>query len=273
MNRSDDVSARERRGLDRARRSLERGRRVRGRVVASGDHGVLVELRGVPGHVPPGEVVERPTSRRIWGRAAGQWEGWVEAVGEDLVHLSATRAAERGVRTGEVLTTGRSGALTRLDDDGSLAVVPWDELSWQPALEAPPIERGTKVAGTVVGLSLDGPLLSPRALTPSPWPAIALALPEGAEVVVDVEATADGRALLRTTSAPRAAAVVPLDRLPPGTGEGTELDATVVRVNVVGGAVVLGGFSPRSPRAPRRARAAPTPGPPAPRQAASGSCS
>ncbi|HEX2087589.1 MAG TPA: hypothetical protein VHF89_18035 [Solirubrobacteraceae bacterium] len=242
----------------------------------SAEHGLLVDLRGALGHVPAAEAGDRRASANALGRAHGEWEGEVVAIAGDLVHL-CRRSGEgrdaRPVRHGEVLNVGRSGALVRLEGDGSLAVVPWEELSWEPSLAPRELERGERVEGRVVGLTLDGPVLSPRALVPSPWPAIALALPPGTRCAARLEAVADGTALLRTARPPRAAAVVDAAVLPPGAGPDAVLEATIARVDAIGGALVVGEVTFAAARAPRPERAAPTPEPREPGQAASGSCS
>ena len=256
----------EQHGLARCRHALERGRRVRGRVVASGDHGLLLDVHGAVGHVPAADATDRPATRGLRAASPGRWDGWVVAVGDDLVHLAARRPSDSGSRRAEVLTTGRSGLLVRLADEGSLAVVPWEELSWQPLLEPPRVEPGTVISGTVVGITLDGPVLSPRSLVPSPWPAIALALPPGATVRARVETIPGDQALLRTTVPPRAAAVVAADELPHGTAPGATLTARVDEVNPLAGLLALAELSGTSPssRAPRLAPAGSTPEPPAP---------
>jgi hypothetical protein len=278
------VTQRERRGLERCVRAQERGRRVRGRPVATGEHGLLVDVGGAIGHVPAADAAHRARRRSVWGRAAGEWEGWVVAVAGDLVHLCAERPAapEGPVRTGEVVGTGRSGAVLRLvdardagDHDGQArAVMPWEELSWEPMLEPPALGPGTRVTGRVVGLTVEhGPELSPRALAPTPWPAIALALPPGSSVAAHVEAVARGRARLRTLTAPRAVAIVATDELPPGAAPGATVDAVVAAVNPAAGALVLErlALSDRAARAPRPVPGGPTPGRPAPGRAASDS--
>lgn len=265
---------RQRRALARCRRALERGRPVRGRRIVAGDEGLLLDLRGVLGHVPASEANERPPTRGVLGPVRDRWEGWVVAVADDLVHLCAQRPGERAdvtaVRRGEVVSSGTSGARVRLEGETSLAVLPWEELSWEPLLEPPSLAPGTQVTGRVVGLTLGGPVLSPRSATPSPWPAIALALAPGSTVHACVEARTANRALLRTVTAPRAAAIVSAERLPSDAGPGTALEVTVVRVNAAAGALELDGISP-GPRAPRLAPAAPTPERRGPGQAASGS--
>jgi hypothetical protein len=262
-----DLGARERRGLERCRRALERERRVRGRPIASSDrHGLLLDLRGAVGHAPAAEVAARPPSGNLWRGGDSQWEGWVVAVHGDLVHLTARRPGDEGeapIRAAEVLSTARSGAVVRLDD-GTIGVVPWDELSWEPTLGLPELPRGMRLEGRIVALSLEGPVLSPRAVAPTPWPAIALAYPPGSAAQVRVEGRAGGHVLVRTERAPRAAAIVPEDEVP----DATSLDATVVEVNAVAAALVLENFSPRSPRALRPAPGAPTQGPPGPQQVA-----
>jgi hypothetical protein len=267
-----DLARRELRGLERCRRALERGRRVRGRPIASGDqHGLLLDLHGALGHVPPAEAAARPPASRAW-RLRDEWVGWVAAVSGDLVHLVARRGAggdDGPVRAAEVVEAEPDCAVVRLDD-GSRAVVPWEETSWEPLLERPALRRGDPIAGRVVGLTLDGPVLSPRAMTPSPWHAIALALPAGAPVAARVEALAGRHALLRTCRAPRAATVMRADALPAGTQPGDVIAATVARVNAHAGTLTLEALSPTA-RAPRPAPAAPTPGPRGPEQAASGS--
>ena len=271
---SDGVPTRERRGLDRCRRALERGRRVGGRVIASGAHGLLVDLRGTLGHVRAGEAVERPSSGGAWRRPTGQWEGWVAAVGDDLVHLSARPPQDRvaeGVLEGEVVQALADRAIVRLCGDGRHAVVPCGELSWQPSLEPPRIALGTPLAGRIVGLTVDhGPVLSPRSLLPTPWPAIALALPAGGRVGARVERIDGDRAQLRTEQAPRAVAIVPADRLPAELGEGAEVEATVVRVDAAAAALLVGEVVARTSatRAPQRGTAAGTRGRPGPERAA-----
>lgn len=260
---SHGLSARERRGLERCRRALDRGRRVRGRPIASSDRdGLLLDLGGILGHVPPAETAPPRRRARVWRSSGDQWEGWVAAVAGDLVHLVAQRpdgdAADGPVREAEVLRAGRDGAVVRLDD-GKLGVVPWEELSWEPALAPPVLLPGTTLAGRVVALSLDGPVLSPRAVTPSPWPAIALALALGTRLGAHVEARVGHHALLRTDRAPRARATVHEDALPEGTQPGDAVQATVVRVNAIAGTLVLDALSPGA-RAPRRARGARTRG-------------
>jgi hypothetical protein len=254
---------------------------VRGRPVVSGEEGLLLDLRGILGHVPAADARELGTRGGL-GRAVDERECWVVAVTDDLVHLAARRPGARGdegaIRRGIVVGAGPHGARVRLDGetsrDGqpSFAVVPWDELSWEPSLGPPSLEPGAEVAGRVVGLTLAGPILSPRSVVPTPWPAIALAVPPGTRVGARVEACSGGRALLRTATEPRAAAVVPGDRLPEGSGPGTVLEATVVRVNPPAGALELDGLSASS-RAPPRAPAARTPERPGHGRAASGSCS
>ncbi len=269
-----EVPARERRGLDRCRRALERGRRVRGRVVASDARGLLVDLRGALGHVPAGEAVERPTSGGAWQRPTGQWEGWVAAVGDDLVHLSARPPQDRvaeGMREGEVVEALPDRAIVRLRGDGRNAVVPCGELSWQPSLEPPRIAVGAQLAGRIVGLTVDhGPVLSPRSLLPTPWPAIALALASGGRVRARIEAVRGDRAQLRTEQAPRAVAIVAAGELPAGLGEGAEVEATVVRVDAAAATLVLADVAARATatRAPRRGRAAATRERPGPERAA-----
>jgi hypothetical protein len=273
------LSTGERRGLRRCRNALEKGRRVRGRIVASGHHGLLVDLRGVPGHVPTAEVSARRASRLPWAGADERWDGWVVAVGDDLVHLSPRRPEERfaeaRVRSGEVVTTGRAGARIRIEGAGSLAIMPWEELSWQPMLEPPRLEPGTVLTGRIDDITLEGPILSPRSLVPTPWPAIALALPPGTRVGATVEHRAGGQALLRTDRAPRAATIVPVDRLPRDAAPGATVEATVEEVNALAGLLVLGELSLRSPssRALRPVAADETPGRPEPGRAASDSCS
>jgi hypothetical protein len=272
-----ELPDKERRGLARCRRALEKGRRVRGRVAASGDLGVLVELRGAVGHVPASDRAAGGARRSLWPGAADRWEGWVSAVAGDVVHLCARRPAgrpdEETVRRAQVVSVGRSGALARLADDGATAVVPWEELSWQPSLEPPALERGMEVAGRVVGLTLEGPVLSPRSVVPSPWPAIALAHPPGTEVEAVVERIQGDQALLRTERAPRARTIVGVEALPGDAAPGSTLGAAVVRVNALAGELVLAGFSsrPGRPRAPRPAPGAERPGRQGPEQAASGS--
>lgn len=260
----------ERRALSRCRRALERGRRVRGRRVATGEEGLLVDLRGILGHVPRTDGATDPAPRSIWGRSAEHWEGWVVAVGRDLVHLSARRpeggGEQEAARSGEITGTGRSGARARLED-GSVAVVPWEELSWEPWLERPELPPGTPIAGRVVGLTLDGPVLSPRAVLPTPWPAIALAHPAGTAVCARVEAHGGGRARVRLERAPRAVAIVDAPEL----RAGDLIEAVVEEVNPIAGRLALRQVSPAGPRAVRPAPAAPTPEPPGPEQAASGS--
>ena len=239
-------------------------------MVASGEEGLLIDLRGALGHVPASEAEPRPAARSIWGRSAEHWEGWVVAVGRDLVHLSTRRPEDRSdqesVRGGEVVTTGRSGARARLDD-GSLAVIPWGELSWEPWLERPDLPHGTPIAGRVVGLTLDGPVLSPRALLPTPWPAVALAHPSGASVTARVEAHGEGRARARLERAPRAVAIVDDPRLRPGD----LVEAVVEEVNPIAGRLTLADVRRAGPRALRPAPEAARRGPPGPGQAASGS--
>jgi hypothetical protein len=263
-----ELSDKEQSGLARCRRALEKGRRVAGRVLASGEHGILVELRGAIGHVPAAERAAAPARRSLRPGGAHRWDGWVVAVAGDLVHLCAQRPAERpdeeAIRHAEVVSVGRAGALARLTDDGTMAVVPWDELSWQPSLVPPALERGMPIAGRVVGLTLDGPVLSPRSVVPSRWPAVALALTPGMEVEAHVEALAGGQALLHTRRAPRARTVVATDALPPQAVPGSTLGATVVSVNAHAGELVLEDFSlrPGGPRAsPRSDQEAATRGP------------
>ena len=261
----DGLSARERRGLDRCRRALERGRRVRGRPVAESHRdGLLLELGGVLGHVPAADAAARRPAPRLWGPRESQWQGWVAAVGPDLVHLVAERPGpgDAPVHAAEVVEARDDDALVRLGD-GSPGVVPWDELSWEPALEPRRLEPGARLEGRVVGITLEGPLLSPRAVLPSPWPAVALALPRGTRVAARVEALHAGHALVRTDRAPRAAAVVREEAL----ALGEVVEATVARVNATAGVLVLDDLRPRS-RAPRLAPAARTPGPQGPGRAA-----
>ena len=266
-----ELSPGERRGLERCRRALERGRRVRGRPIASSDRdGLLLDLGGALGHVPPAEVAAGRAPASVRHPHDSRWEGWVAAVAGDLVHLVGRRpganAADDPVRGAEIVSVGGEGVVVRLDD-GKLGIAPWEELSWGPALEPPEHSRGTLLSGRIVGLSLDGPVLSPRAVQPTPWPAIALALPPGTTVEAHVEACANGHALLRTARAPRAAALVPEDALPEGTHPGDTVEATVARVNPIAGTLVLDGLSPCA-RAPRRAPAARRPGRPGPGRAA-----
>lgn len=215
--------------------------------MASGPRGLLVDLRGAVGHVPAAEAEQRPTRHTAWRRASGQWEGWVAAVGDDLVHLSGRPPQDRGaegVREGEVVEMLDDRAVVRLVGEGGMAVVPARELSWQPALEPRRLAPGTRVAGRVVGLTVHhGPVLSPRSLVPTPWPAIALALPPGATVAARVEAVAGDRACVRTTLAPRATAIVPVDQLPDGARPGSEIEATVVRVDAASGTLALDAVS------------------------------
>jgi ribosomal protein S1 len=164
------------------------------------------------------------------------------------------------MREGTVVRLGRSCAVVRLDGDGSPAIVPWEELSWWPSLDPPSLRAGDHVAGRVVGLTLDGPVLSPRAVTPSPWPAVALALPVGTTVSVRVEASDGARALVRTDRAPRALAVVAAAHLEPGA----TLEATVTGVDATAETLEL---SLPEARAPRHAREARTPGPRGPERA------
>ncbi len=274
LKESGEVPARERRGLDRCRRALERGRRVRGRVIASGAHGLLVDLRGALGHVPAGEAVERAASGGAWRRPTGQWEGWVAAVGDDLVHLSARPPQDHvaeGMREGEVVEALGDRAIVKLRGDGRHAVVPCGELSWQPSLEPPRLALGTQLAGRIVGLTVDhGPVLSPRSLLPTPWPAIALALPVGGRVGARVELLGGDRAQLRTEQAPRAVAIVAADGLPAAAGEGAEVEATVLRVDAAAATLVLADVAAWATptRALRRGRAAATRERPGPGQAA-----
>src|SRR5687768_5432554 len=105
----DELGGRERRGLERCRRALEKGRRVRGRTLASSEqHGLLLDLRGAVGHVPAADAAARPAGGRSWRGGERQWEGWVVAVQGDLVHLSARRPGEEGdeqpLREAEVLS-------------------------------------------------------------------------------------------------------------------------------------------------------------------------
>jgi hypothetical protein len=284
-----ELGNRERRGLQRCRRALEKGRRVRGRTIASSDqHGLLLDLGGAVGHLPATEMGARAgtaaagasahagaraRASALWRGGEPQWEGWVAAVAADLVHLSCRRPGEEGdeqpIRRAEVVATGRSGATVRLED-GSSGVVPWDELSWEPLLGAPRLPVGATVVGRVVALTLEGPVISPRAIAPSPWPAIALALPPGSEVVARVEARTPEHLLLRTDRPPRAAAVAEAHALPVDARPGLEVSATVARVNAIGGALVLDDVRPRA-RAPRPAPGAPTPERRGPRRAASDS--
>ncbi len=263
----------ERRGLERYARALARGRRVRGRPLASGPHGMLVELRGVLGHVAKGELAvgDPGTSRH--------WEGWVLALGEDLVHLTSRRPSERGdedaVREAEVLSSGKAGARVRLMDDGSTGVVPWDELSWHPLLEIPRLEHGVRLRGRVVGLSLEGAVLSPRSVAPSPWPAIALALTSGTRVPAVIEAVSGDMARVRTQRAPRAVALLRTDRLPPAATPGDSCTATVTGVDPIAARLDLDHEPVRDlddrPRDPPPGPGARTQEPPAPGTAASGS--
>ena len=269
-----DISARERRGLERCRRALERGRRVHGRIVASDERlGLLLDLRGAVGHVPPEDAAAPAARGSVLRPGERDWEGWVVAVAGDVVHLGARRPGGAGddgpVRDAEVLSTGRSGAVVRLDD-GLLGVVPWEELSWEPCLARPELPRGTRLAGRVVGLTLDGPVLSPRAIAPTPWPAIALALAPDEVVAARVEARSGDLALLRTARAPRAAAVVPAAELPEGSEVGAVLEARVARISAPAGTLELADLRP-SARAPRPSPEARRPGPRGPEQAASGS--
>ena len=271
---SGGPDAKERRGIDRCRRALEKGRRVRGRTIASDErHGLLLDLRGAVGHVPAADAAARAVRGARWRGDDAQWEGWVVAITGDLVHLGARRPREEHdeapLRTAHVVGTARPGVMARLED-GSTAIVPWDELSWEPMLAPPELPAGTPLRGRVVALTLEGPVLSPRAVAPSPWPAIALALPPGTDVTVRLEARERGHALVRTEQAPRAAVLVPDDALPTALGPGAIFAATVERVNAIAASLVLENLRPRS-RAPRHAPAAGRPGPRGPGQAASGS--
>jgi hypothetical protein len=269
-----ELGDRERRGLERCRSALERGRRVRGRPIASSEqHGLLVDLRGAVGHVPAGDMATRPRRRSVWRGGERHWDGWVVVVHDDLVHLAARPPGDEGdeapVREAEILSAARSGAVVRLDD-GSIGLVPLDELSWEPSLGVPALDRGTKLRGRIVALTLEGPVLSPRAVAPSPWPAIALAYPPGTEVAAVVEQRTGSRVLLRTDRAPRAPAVVDAEALPGDPDPGARFEATVTRVNAIAGAVVLERL--RSPaRALRPAPEAPTQERREPRRAASDS--
>jgi hypothetical protein len=243
-------------------------------VVASGPQGLLVDLRGAIGHVPAAEAGERPVRSGAWRRATAHWEGWVVAVGDDLVHLSIRPPQDRvaeGVREGEVVEMLADRAVVRLGDDGRMAIVPSGELSWHPALEPPRLAPGTRIAGRVVGLTVDhGPVLSPRSLVPTPWPAIALALAPGARVTARVHGLAGDRACVRTEAAPRAVAIVPAGRLPPGAVPGTGVEATVARVDPASGALLLDALSLRAAatRALPPEPGAETPGRPGPEPAA-----
>jgi hypothetical protein len=264
----------ERRGLERCRRALERGRRIRGRRIAASErHGLLLDLRGAVGHAPASEAARAAGSGSVWRGGDAHFEGWVVAVQGDLVHLSARRPGAEGdeepMRGAEVLSTSRSGAVVRLDD-GAVGVLPWEELSWEPMLGMPDLPAGARLEGRIVALTLEGPMLSTRAAAPTPWPAIALALPPGSAVTAHVEKLAGDHALLRTDLAPRAPAVVPATALPAGTGPGGTVTATVARVNPIAGALVLEDLSP-GPRAPRHGPEARRRGPQGPPQAASGS--
>ena len=246
---------------------------MRGRTIASHDrHGLLLDLRGAIGHVPAADAAA-PARAARWRGGDAQWEGWVVAIAGDLVHLGARSPLdehdESPLRTAHVLGTARSGSMARLEG-GSTAIVPWDELSWEPMLAPPELPPGSPLRGRVVALTLEGPVLSPRAVAPSPWPAIALALPPGTDVTVRLEARERGHALLRTEQAPRAAAVVSDEALPSALRPGATFAATVAHVNAVASALVLEDLRPRA-RAPRHAPAAGTPGRRGPEQAASGS--
>jgi len=205
-------------GLARCERAQAAGRRVRGRVVAARGDAALLDVGGV----------------RALARGAA-CTGWVDAVSEQLVTLAPERRGARPsptaltlVRSALVEWVYDAGAWVVLDD-GSPAFVPRDEVGWAPLLSTVGILRpGDRVRGRVVGLTVDGPLLSPRAATPDPWTAVALELPAGCLVRVRVEQVAGGSALVRVLGVPPAAALVPVDAT---LRIGEVLDAAVEQVD------------------------------------------
>jgi hypothetical protein len=237
------VSWRERRALARARRALQKGTRVTGRPLAEGRHGLLVDLRGVVGHVPASEAGRTPERAAGLRSRLASWEGWVCAVGDDLVHLSTngpTPAGDDGeICSGIITAIGPTAAVVRLDGRPDDAILPWEEMSWEPALGDPRLETGDRVAGRVVAITLEGPVLSPRSVLPTPWPAVALALPAGSRIAVRIERLAGGRAEVRTCTPPRVRSIVGAGALPGDAAPGDVLETTVVRVDPIGGALVL----------------------------------
>ena len=218
---------------------------------------MLVDVRGALGHVPAAEVEHG--RRVLLGR--GGWHGWVTGVAFDLVHLTAEppgRAREDAACSGEVVQIEGPGAVVRLDG-GRTAVLPFVELSWDPALAPRRLEIGDRVTGRVVGLTLDGPILSPRSVAPSPWPAAALAFPAGTRVPARVTEIGRGRVALRIERPPRLTAIVPAYELPLDVLPGAPVEATVATVHALAGALQLTDVSPASARAARPAPAAPTP--------------
>ena len=259
------------RALERCRRAQERGRRVRGRVVAAGDAGLLVDLGGVYGHAPAeGAGTDARGLRRSGvagpARRGERWTGWVIAVTPDLVHLtsssSGTSPSRGPVRSGIVEAVGSEGARVRLDGapDPSAAgkgrpperaIVPFGELSWFDDLSAgAPLAPGDTVRGRISELTLDGPVVSPRSLTPTPWPAVALALAPGTRVPAQVEAVREGRALVRLEAPARPTVAVGAERLPDGAEQGSEIEVVVGRVDPVARRLTLDelGLSLRSSR-------------------------
>jgi ribosomal protein S1 len=121
------------------------------------------------------------------------------------------------------------------------AIVPRSEIAWHPVPSAADeLHAGDRVRGCVVDLGVDGPILSLRAVAPSPWPAIALELPPGTAVRLRVRSVGERGALARLVEQPHVATLVPRADFEPGQA----LTATVERVDVELGRLHLEGVTP-----------------------------
>ena len=212
---------------------------MRGPLLASGPEGLLVDLGGALGHLPAGES----------GESIRRRGAWVAAVDGDLVHLTAERpwlgGYEGALRSGVVVSATSHRAVAQLEGGGPSAVVLFEELSWEQLVVPPVLAPGDPVRGRVIGLSLDGPILSPRAVVPAPWPAVALANPRGMRVPARVDAVEGDRVAVRLERAPRITAVLVRHELPLGVLPGASVEGTVERVDVLGCALTLCDVRPR----------------------------
>lgn len=196
----------------------DRGRRAPVRVVASGEHGVLAEAGGLRAWFS----ADDPPRRAPTGRLAG----WVAAVTPHLVYLGGR---ERRLPSAGALTEVVEGTVTAVEErharvrlagagiSSSTAVLPRAEIAWHPVPAATAeLAPGQVVRGCVVDLGLDGPVLSLRAATPSPWPAIALELTPGTPVRLRVRAITREGTLVRLVDQPHVTTLIDRGDLEPG---------------------------------------------------------
>ena len=261
-----ELSAR-RAAVARARRALAGGRSLRGRVVRSGTHGLLLDVAGVRGFVPAAALGEE--ERSAAAMVGERWRGRVVAVTDHLCILGRLPEPPGAVVTGTVQAIGPEGAWVALAGRGARrALAVRDELGWTPG-EEPAV--GDAVSGAVLDLTMSGPRISLRALQPSPWPAVALELEAGMPVTAAVRATTADGAIVRLVDQPHAEAHVLAGDLPGAVRAGVWLHAVVRQVDVRAGRLAL--VAIRTGPGPRPGREARTGERRAPGQGAAGSCS